>query len=206
MSDESSKDMEVENEGKEQLMPFMDTFYSLASNDAQERSFAAASMIKHLFFKEDTDQESIAATVKDGCYALNRLLNGLCSGRASARQGFASCFTSFVKVSFNNSPADNPDKFWMDLFMESMGNPTDLSSSDFIRKQLKECTNLEGQVKGKKNVGKRSRSEERDHRFGRLFGVLAIVRSGSLVGASEQVRFLNMCVKLFILALFLLAD
>ena len=43
-------------------------------------------------------------------------------------------------------------------------------------------------MKGKKSAGKKSRAEERDNRFGRLFGILAIVRSGTLTDASEQVR------------------
>ena len=63
-----------------------------------------------------------------------------------------------------------------------------LSYADFVRNKLRECTNLEGPVKGKKSAGKKSRAEERDNRFGRLFGILAIVRSGTLTDASEQVR------------------
>jgi hypothetical protein len=188
MSDGETKYMEVDEEGGEQLVPFMDTFYSLASNDAHERSFAAASMIRHLFFKEETGQASIAETVKDGSYALTRLFNGLCSGRASARQGFASCLTSFIKVSFSKAPGDNADKIWMDLFMDNMGQPSEMNAADFVRNKLRECTNLEGPVKGKKSAGKKSRAEERDNRFGRLFGILAIVRSGTLTDASEQVR------------------
>jgi hypothetical protein len=62
-----------------------------------------------------------------------------------------------------------------------------VGAEEFVRNKLKECTNLECPAKGKKNTGKKSRSDERDYRFGRLFGILAIVRSGALVSASETV-------------------
>ena len=84
------------------LIPFMDTFYSLSSNDPSERSIAASSLLSYLFLSsssagsEDVDIDSI---VKDGFYALTRLLKGLCSGRASARQGFASCLATFSSQS-----------------------------------------------------------------------------------------------------------
>ena len=76
-------------------MPFMDTFYSLSSNDASERNLAAASLLEHIFSFQGKNIDDASGSVKDGCYALTRLLKGLCSGRASARQGFASCLSSF---------------------------------------------------------------------------------------------------------------
>ena len=189
MQGDETRDLEMTSdheEGEEELMPFMDTFYSLASNEAEERSFAASSMIKCLFYKSDWDQDSIDATVKDGSYALTRLMNGLCSGRASARQGFASCLSIFLKVSFKMGPENESKKHWIDLFMVD-SRAHSAGAEEFVRNTLKECTNFEGPAKGKKNTGKKSRSDERDYRFGRLFGILGILRSGSLVDASEKV-------------------
>ena len=189
MTSNGLKDVEMkeEEEEEEEIMPFMDTFYSLASNEAKERSFAASSLIRHVFNIDGDDEEITNSAVKDGCYAFQRLLNGLCSGRAGARQGFASCLASFLNLSFRNMPGKN--ETWMELFMKNMDQQSDMSAAVFVQKQLKESTHLDGPTKGKKNVGKRSRAEERDHRFGRLFGILAIVRSGTLVSASVKVRF-----------------
>ncbi len=186
MSENKPENMETEDGREEQFLPFMDSFYSLSSNDAQERSFAATSIIKHVFF-EEIDAESIAAKVKDGTYAMTRLLNGLCSGRASARQGFASCLTTFLETSFNKAPGENGDKMWIVLFMDHTEQSSEISPAEFVRDQLRECTNFEGPVKGK-NGGKRNKAEDRDNRFGRLFGILSIIRSGTLVDASLQVR------------------
>lgn len=185
MTIKETKDVVMAGE-EEELMPFMDTFYSLAADDAAERSFAASSMIKHVFISYDGEEGGIDATVKDGCYALTRLMNGLCSGRASARQGFASCLASFLKMSFKLGPGNDSDKCWMDLFMKNLGEQSDIGPAEFVRKLLLQSTNLEAPAKGQKNVGKRSRSEERDHRFGRLFGILAVVRSGTLADASQK--------------------
>lgn len=188
MTMDESRDEEMtseQEEEEEQLMPFMDTFYSLASNEAKERSFAASSMINHLFIKSEWEKTSIDATVKDGTYALTRLMNGLCSGRGSARQGFASCLATFLKFSFQMGPENDNKKRWIDMFLVDEGSH--VGAEEFVRNKLKECTNLECPAKGKKNTGKKSRSDERDYRFGRLFGILAIVRSGALVSASETV-------------------
>ena len=189
--DEIMTSVQEEEEEEQELMPFMDTFYSLASNEAKERSFAASSMIKYLFYKSEWEETSIDATVKDGSYALTRLMNGLCSGRGSARQGFASCLTTFLKCAFKMGPENESKERWIDMFVADAG--VDTGAEEFVRNKLKECTNLEGgPAKGKKNTGKKSRSDERDYRFGRLFGILAIVRSGALAGASEKVsRYLD---------------
>mmetsp|Transcript_4543 Transcript_4543/g.8755 ORF Transcript_4543/g.8755 Transcript_4543/m.8755 type:complete len:259 (-) Transcript_4543:5-781(-) len=184
-------------QGDEELIPFMDTFYSLASNDARERSIAASSMIKHIFFEKEVkndDKEGIDALVKDGIYALTRLMKGLCSGRASARQGFASCLAMFLRLSFKLRPNkgnddDGDDRLWIELFMKDAKGPVE--ASEFVRNQLNDNTNIDGPSsssdKKKKSMGKKNRSEEKDHRFGRLFGILAVVRSGTLVEASEKV-------------------
>lgn len=185
-----TKDKTFENEKRtapqqvEETMPFMDTFYSLASNDATERSFAASSMIKHVFFakKTSSDKEEIDASVKDGIYAMTRLMKGLCSGRASARQGFASCLATFLRISFKLRPDSEYDQLWIELFMKDAKEQVEAAA--FVRNQLNDSTNVDGP---KKSMGKKSRSEERDHRFGRLFGILAVVRSGTLLDASDKV-------------------
>lgn len=188
MVEESDVQMSDAQEESNELMPFMDTFYSLASNDLKERSFAASSMMSYLFLRKDYDDESTASTVKDGNYALTRLLNGLCSGRASARQGFASCLATFLRLSAKMGPEDG--KTWIEMMASAAKGGNDCSL--YVRKTLKECTNYEGGAKNKKGGGK-SRSDEREFRFGRLFGILAIVRSGTLDQASEKVRIRCTC-------------
>ena len=163
-----------ENEEKE-LMPFMDTFYLLASNDPSERNFAASSLLHHVFSSEDG---TFDVTVKDGSYAMTRLLMGVCSGRASARQGMASCLATFLRISFQMGPEDDSGRRWIHCFMEHMEAKEKETPLTFIRKKLIESTSLEA-PKGK-TVMKKSRTDERDAHFGRLFGILAIARSGIL--------------------------
>ena len=75
----------------------------------------------------------------------------------------------------------------MDLMMQHLkSNPEDVSMEDnltvleFVRHQLNKYTTCSSE-KGKfKN---RSGSEERDYLFGKLFGILAVLRSGTLVVA-----------------------
>ncbi len=187
----------------------MDTFYSLSSNDISERSKSASSLLHHIFFSNDSAEENgmevdemdeqsqkmFDALVKDGSYAFTRLLNGLCSGRASARQGFASCFTTFLKLSFQVVPSsmvnNDEEKCWMDYFMNNMkGDDQSVSStSDFVRKVLLDHTSSIDCTTDRKGNSKRAKkgSEERDHMFGQLFGILAVIRSETLnVGGSKS--------------------
>ena len=186
----ASKDVKMGDE-EEKMMPFMDTFYSLASNESSERSYAASCLIRHIFSKEGNSQENIDETVTNGSYALTRLLNGLCSGRAGARQGFASCLTSFLKISFTKTLASSGDddddsgRMWIDLFMKKMGEEEQLDGAEFIQKKLRDIT---VPIKGQKNQGKKTEAEKKDHKFGLLFGILAIVRSGTLAQAPQKVR------------------
>ena len=181
---------------EEVYIPFLDTFYALSSDEESERSFAASSLIHHLFIaservisiNEDEAKESFDALVKDGCYAMKRLLNGLCSGRASARQGYASCFSSFLKLSFNLRPPpallQNESESWIYHFIEHMNasNGKKISPIEFVREKLIECTHSQDVSNERKGSKKgRKGSEERDFMFGKLFGVLAVVRSGTLV-------------------------
>ncbi len=190
------------------VIPFMDTFYSLSSNDNQERSVAGSSLLHHLFLSIDADlkrsddktdaekyQKRFDALIKDGCYAFTRLLNGLCSGRASARQGYASCLSSFLKLSFQLGPPKDlyPDgSCWMEHFMQHMDESKDknMTPLEFVRKQLLDHTS--SQKKGHSKREKKG-SEERDYVFGKLFGILAVARSGILGGTavtSCEVRIL----------------
>jgi len=93
--------------------PFLDAFWKLASDDPSVRSDAAITLIEHCFptsssspstmgDDDDDDNDSSsndAAITKDREYALKRLMKGLCSGRGSARQGFASALQSFITAS-----------------------------------------------------------------------------------------------------------
>mmetsp|Transcript_58105 Transcript_58105/g.64957 ORF Transcript_58105/g.64957 Transcript_58105/m.64957 type:complete len:163 (+) Transcript_58105:53-541(+) len=74
--------------------PFLDSFYSLSSQDPNERSQAAQVLLHHCLLGP-------SANSKDAAYAFRRLLNGLCSGRAAARQGNASALSSFFKDCFS---------------------------------------------------------------------------------------------------------
>jgi len=127
-------------------MPFLDTFYSLSCDDQQERSYAAYSLIQHIFLSTSssssssqeqgetflTTKEELLSRVKDGTYAFQRLLNGLNSGRESSRQGFGACLSLFLKYSLTIVPfvkeGDDDDddddenkqndKCFMELFRE----------------------------------------------------------------------------------------
>lgn len=211
------------DESKE-MIPFMDTFYSLSSNDPKERSVSASSLLHHVFLSssstttsnnnnsnsssssndedmkvdhDDQSQQIFDALVKDGCYALTRLLNGLCSGRASARQGYASCFSSFLKLSFQIVPesltGSNSNKCWMEYFMEqSTDNDNEqlsMTPGGYVRKVLLDHTSVTETTTDRKGNTKKAKkgSEERDHLFGKLFGILAVIRSGTLnVDGSES--------------------
>jgi len=189
MSEEKTSKAESTFDG----LPFMDTFYSLSSNDQSERNYAAYSLLHHLFHREmkgenasdESEIESnIEVEIKDGCYAFTRLLNGLCSGRASARQGYASCLSSFLKLSFQSGPleTDSRKKTWMDLFKSQLGGSENITAAEFVRQQLLQCTSKSENSKDIKGVVNRGGkgSEERDYMFGKLFGILAVARSGTL--------------------------
>lgn len=175
-------------------IPFMDTFYLLSSEESStQRAIAARDLINYCFppplAKDSNDDEQV--NYKDAAYALTRLFNGLCTGRAASRQGFASCLSSFIRVSYPHLK---------DVLKEDTSTTTtannDQSNDEhpamIIRKKLLSTTDFltpsDQDAKGgggKKNkfggtTGKMKGMEERDHVFGRLFGILAIVRSGTL--------------------------
>jgi DNA polymerase phi len=142
--------------------PFLDSFYGLSSENLRERSQAAQTMLHQCLLGP-------SANTKDSSYALRRLLNGLCSGRAAARQGNASALASFLKISFH---LEKMESIQIEMEGESSPGSTPLS---FVRERLLKATDP-NQISGKKKG-----SEERDYQFGRLFGILGIVRSNILL-------------------------
>lgn len=135
-------------------MSFMDTFYGLASASGLERATAATALVQHIV---------VSSSKEDGQYAFQRLCKGLCSGRASARQGYASCLSTLIKLSLS------PDSSicWYD---------DDKNVLVWLREQLLHYTSPGGH---NTNAPKRG-GEDRDYKFGRLFGILAMIRSDTL--------------------------
>lgn len=185
-------------------IPFMDTFYSLSSDSPGERAVAAHCLIRHCFPSSHSTTSAGIPPVqpKDAAYALKRLMTGLCSGRAGARQGYASALASFLKVSFATTVEDEEGRGEKMLAIrliqkqsrgsndndeempedsdDSDGNDDDddesdsvvSSSAEFVRRLLiAQTTPTQPSKRG---------SEERDYIFGRLFGIMAVVRSGTL--------------------------
>lgn len=186
------KKEEKKNNQSQDVIPFMDTFYQLSSEDSPTiRSIAARDLIEHCFpsLKKDSNSGSDDDDVncKDAAYAITRLMNGLCTGRAASRQGFASCLASFMKVGY---------PYLNEIMNEDTSTATSGSSSDdmnsamIVRNKLLATTDFltpPSDDKGSSNKNKKNRFgggmkgiEARDHAFGRLFGILAIVRSGVL--------------------------
>ena len=70
-----------------QAVPFLDSFWALATPVPHERSQAAASLAMHL--ADDAERSP---------YALKRLCRGLCSPRPGARQGFGAALIEVLCV------------------------------------------------------------------------------------------------------------
>ena len=199
VDEESSSEMEVEGEekeGQDDLLeeelsdeegdgremagrpamsenPFLDSFYVLSSEDPKERSKAAQTMLQHCLLGS-------TANSKDAAYAFRRLLNGLCSGRAAARQGNASALSSFLNLAFQLDKMEGiRDEQGID---DATAN---LSMLAYIRHRLIAATDPN------QTTGKKKGSEERDYQFGRLFGILSIVRSSVLVSQGKQQGYDN---------------
>lgn len=147
--------------------PFLDSFYGLSSAHAADRAAAAHVLLLHC-----------ASNVPDAAYALRRLLAGLCSGRAAARQGNAAALASFLKLAVRLDLL----KSIREAELPSSGNDDDddttqLSDLAFVRHRLRAATDPTPGRKG---------SEERDAQFGRLFGINSIVRSGILLPSDDD--------------------
>ena len=180
---EKDDNFDDEEEKSEDLpIPFMDAFYSLSSENPSERTAAAHCLIRHCFPSSGDIQ------TKDAAYALRRLMAGLCSGRAGARQGYASALASFLRVAFATSGAEADSNvkaiglIQNEITSKDGGDeamPEDDESEDpaeFVRKLLvAQTTPAQPSKRG---------SEERDYIFGKLFGIMAIVRSGILASGN----------------------
>jgi DNA polymerase phi len=162
----SEQEESPEHEGE---IPFLDTFYGLASASPAERAQAAHAMLQHCLLGP-------SANSKDAAYCFKRLLNGLCSGRASARQGYASAFCSFLKIAYSTGALE-------EIQQETSDN-TNESLLVFVRKELLKTTDPKQALS--KKFGKAKGSEERDYQFGRLFGILSVVRSGILAPSGDN--------------------
>lgn len=235
----TSEPKEEEEETTTTMIPFMDTFYQLSSEDSpKDRSLAARDLIHHCFLVTNQEQQqeegsiSVGVVVnhQDAAYALTRLMNGLCTGRAASRQGFASCLTSFLRVAYSSSLNDgggDGSSGAMDEILkeddyakklkdtDASAHPTMivrqklLSTTQFLEVEGEKSNNNGKQGGQKKNHrfgsggggGKMKGIEERDHAFGRLFGILAVVRSGilGLEGCPSVVSLLICSVLLCIL-------
>jgi DNA polymerase phi len=163
--DVDKDDMEIEDteaySGKS--ISFFDSFYGLASSDPADRAESAYALLNHCLIGPDANE-------KDAAYALRRLMQGLCSGRAAARQGYASTLTSFLNIS-------NQNGILKGLVAEDEQNDIDDKERFIpacIRSRLRKATDP-NEISGKKKG-----SEERDHYFGRLFGIQSVIRSALL--------------------------
>lgn len=165
-----AKNTPAKTQNKEPI-PFMDTFYQLSSDEPKLRSLAARDLITHCFLSPD------GINTTDAAYALTRLMNGLCTGRAASRQGFASALSTFLRVAHSTDGLAgilDADSFAREMIAEK-------DTSVVFRLKLLASTQFQQSEKdAKKQGGKMKGMEERDHAFGRLFGILAVVRSGVL--------------------------
>lgn len=152
--------------------PFLDSFYSLSAPNPKERSQAAQVMLHHCLLGPESNS-------KDAAYAFRRLLNGLCSGRAAARQGNASALASFLKIAFQ---LEKMEEIRSEAEKGGEKNPSSLLN--YVRDRLISATDAQ------RTQGKKKGSEERDYHFGRLFGILGVVRSRILLlpGDDDEIK------------------
>lgn len=175
MSDEESEEENdkdtLQNAPTDGEFPFLDTFYGLASASPAERAQSAHAMLQHCLLGPSSNS-------KDAAYAFRRLLNGLCSGRAAARQGYASAFSSFLKIAYATGALK-------EIQAEMMKDEAEEKSLlTFVCNQLRKATDASQVHSGK--FGKAKGSEERDYKFGRLFGILSVVRSGIMLPTADS--------------------
>ena len=182
--------------------PFLDSFYGLSSTDPGQRATAAHTLLHYCLLDADT------ANTADAAYAFGRLLRALCSGRAAARQGNASALTAFLKLTTTTTTnkkqhgkvrlADiqkheqQQQKQKQKQKQQSMKKNDDdhqktintaqlLPNLAYVRQRLLDAT-----APPQHNSRKKKGSEERDDRFGRLFGILAMIKSGLLSQQPQQ--------------------
>lgn len=169
---DSERRVEAERKLDDAENPFLDSFYSLSAPNPKERSRAAQVMLSHCLLGP-------SANSKDAAYAFRRLLNGLCSGRAAARQGNASALASFLKIAFQ---LDKMEEIRSEHEDNRDENPS--SMLNYVRGRLLSATDPQ------KMQGKKKGAEVRDYQFARLFGILAVVRSRILLlpGDDNEIR------------------
>ena len=165
------------------IIPFLDTFYQLSSDETKLRSIAARDLITHCFFSPTNDNNDSGDSVNasDAAYALTRLMNGLCTGRAASRQGYASALSMFMRISHSSKGEDKKTALSAILEVDTFGKDRmnqDEDAASVFRYKLLGATSFQQKDKG--SGTKMKGMEERDHAFGRLFGILAVVRSGVL--------------------------
>eukprot|EP00566_Odontella_aurita_P007952 CAMPEP_0113598672 /NCGR_PEP_ID=MMETSP0015_2-20120614/41722_1 /TAXON_ID=2838 /ORGANISM="Odontella" /LENGTH=679 /DNA_ID=CAMNT_0000506725 /DNA_START=164 /DNA_END=2201 /DNA_ORIENTATION=- /assembly_acc=CAM_ASM_000160 len=176
-------------------MPFLDAFYSLSSDAPRERNVAAHCILTHLFPSAgegndgDNDDGDNDVPLQDASYALGRLMDGLCSGRAGARQGYGGCLSGFLQLAMTTKLPEGTTV--MGAIAAEQSDDADADAADdggrsspaaFVRAELLKRTTFSSPVTGKGGHKKKGGSEERDCKFGRLFGILSVVRSGTLRG------------------------
>jgi len=194
--EEEEKDTKPTNNNKNNSNNFLDCFYDLSSDvSPAKRANAARTLLQHIYHP--------TLKTADATYTLKRLMNGLCSGRAGARQGYASALATFLRIgcSTTGKKGDEENKCAMEYIMLDMKSSSpendDQHMHKFIRTELLRHTSptssshtkfsADNNKKSSKKSGGITASVERDYAFGRLFGISSIVRSTILSG--EDVPF-----------------
>ncbi|GJQ08619.1 hypothetical protein GpartN1_g410.t1 [Galdieria partita] len=138
----------------------LDCFWSLASENEQERVVAAKVLCEEL---DNVDDEDDAAD-----YVYNRLVAGLSSSRAAARQGFAVAMTMLLKY---------------------RASKQQISSNYTLAHKL--ASKLEKQLDNiKMGDNTEALRETRENILGTLFGIAAIAKTG-LVGVERILTLLQ---------------
>lgn len=81
--------------------PFLRAFYELVSPDAAERETGLTGLLDHL-----TRATKSGSSADDVEYTVKRLVRGLCSSRASARQGFAAALVRVLAMFPDATPLE----------------------------------------------------------------------------------------------------
>jgi len=113
--------------GDAERTPFLDAFWKLADDDIKVRSNAGMVIIDHCYSPGVTADEGLN---KDRSYALKRLMKGLCSGRGSARQGFASALQSFISAGQSQF---TPEELHADLLLYTTPTGGGIKGTEEVR-------------------------------------------------------------------------
>ena len=148
----------------------LSAFWTMGDDNPSVRAASAEKLLASAFGPKGGP----SCSPSDLQYALKRLLTGLCSGRASARQGYASALTLFLSC------------------LSSPENTTGYSPT------LSEILNSLRTLTTPPTTATKN-SETRDYAFGRLFGVLSVAKSGLLSAASAEdgKEALKVCLEMY---------